>query len=653
MKKHLFLSWGTAVVCLLANLAIVSAQENPDVTKQLETKYKLVTFHDHDGGWYSVISTGTYGDKGNHGACDLQGNEIIPPIYDDVHFQGSHYTIEKDGKTAIRDLNNKELLPFKYETVRWYQIADYGYCEVILNGKSGVVDKQGHEVIPCKYDEVKVFNLKDQDFCNVKLNGLTGVVDKKGQIIIPCKYEDINSWELEEGNYCQVKLNGEAGAADRTGTLVVPCKYDFVYTYCFKQSNFCMVKTNELYGAASLQGEEILPCKYTYLSTKGDYIIACLGGDIPTDGFWPVGGKWGLYNGKTKKQIVPFTYTYICLPQEGLAAFNTGGIVWSNNKTWQCGCKNGKWGYLDVTTGKEVIPAQYESAQAFKDGVAQVTKDGVTSILTNPLTGTQLAVGSGSSVDTDIPVTGQTDDTKFAFIVANESYYDQVASYASHDGKIFKDYCEKRLGIPAENIRFYENATYGNFVSMVQRMKDIAEAYEGDATIFFYYTGLGATHNQTRGAYLLPVDAVPTSLESTAYSLDKLYMELAQMPTRHTVVLLDAGFAGTDKDGKAMGQSRGISIKPKKAAPAGNVVIFQATSGEGTAYASKDCQHGLFTHALLKQLQQHKTGATLGQLVEAVTNEVKKESLRTFKEVQAPELFASPAQQETWTSIKL
>ena len=243
MKKHLFLSWGTAVVCLLANLAIVSAQENPDVTKQLETKYKLVTFHDHDGGWYSVISTGTYGDKGNHGACDLQGNEIIPPIYDDVHFQGSHYTIEKDGKTAIRDLNNKELLPFKYETVRWYQIADYGYCEVILNGKSGVVDKQGHEVIPCKYDEVKVFNLKDQDFCNVKLNGLTGVVDKKGQIIIPCKYEDINSWELEEGNYCQVKLNGKAGAADRTGTLVVPCKYDFVYTYCFKQSNFCMVKT--------------------------------------------------------------------------------------------------------------------------------------------------------------------------------------------------------------------------------------------------------------------------------------------------------------------------------------------------------------------------------------------------------------------------
>lgn len=59
-----------------------------------------------------------------------------------------------------------------------------------------------------------------------------------------------------------------------------------------------------------------------------------------------------------------------------------------------------------------------------------------------------------SDVDVNIPETKVKNENTYVVIIANENYT-RVAkvAYAKNDGKVFKDYCLKTLGIPAENIK--------------------------------------------------------------------------------------------------------------------------------------------------------------------------------------------------------
>lgn len=69
-----------------------------------------------------------------------------------------------------------------------------------------------------------------------------------------------------------------------------------------------------------------------------------------------------------------------------------------------------------------------------------------------------------ADVDTHIPYGGiGTNDKTFAVIIANENYGQDVprVEYALNDGRTFKTYCQRVLGIPNENIKLVENATFG------------------------------------------------------------------------------------------------------------------------------------------------------------------------------------------------
>lgn len=81
-------------------------------------------------------------------------------------------------------------------------------------------------------------------------------------------------------------------------------------------------------------------------------------------------------------------------------------------------------------------------------------------------------------VDVNIPENNEVNDNTFVVIIANENYQKEVnVLYAVNDGSVFKEYCNKTLGIPSKNIHFAKDASYGNIKSEIKWICDVAAAY--------------------------------------------------------------------------------------------------------------------------------------------------------------------------------
>lgn len=257
-----------------------------------------------------------------------------------------------------------------------------------------------------------------------------------------------------------------------------------------------------------------------------------------------------------------------------------------------------------------------------------------------------------ADVDINIPENHQKQKNMFALIIANENYQDEEnVENAINDGIIFSDYCEKTIGVPHDNVKLVKNATLNNIKRHLNWLTQVMDVYQGEASIIFYYAGHGIPDESNRSAYLLPVDGFGSDV-STGYSLDQLYTDLSSKPAKSVIVLLDACFSGTKRDGGMLASARGVAIKAKQNAPKGKMVVFSAAQGDETAYPYKEKRHGMFTYYLLKKLQVSKGNVSLGELSDYVISEVKKQSIVTNSKIQTP--LASPSESATdWRSWKL
>jgi len=222
-----------------------------------------------------------------------------------------------------------------------------------------------------KYEQVKYKFLdehKKDGFYEIKQNGKYGVCDISGkEIIAPNKYEFVTRVFNEEGY--RVKIGEYWGWCNLKGKeIIAPTKYTSVW-HC-KKDNIFIVRKEKLGGVCNSEGKEIIPCKYD--------------------------------------ELIPFNVA------EGVILLKLSN----------------KYGYAD-TKGNILIDFQYESAESFKNGVAMVSKDGSSFLISNPLkdggskTLSALSTKTGqarSAVDTDIPTTSKNDPETFVFIIANENY---------------------------------------------------------------------------------------------------------------------------------------------------------------------------------------------------------------------------------------
>ena len=262
---------------------------------------------------------------------------------------------------------------------------------------------------------------------------------------------------------------------------------------------------------------------------------------------------------------------------------------------------------------------------------------------------------SPSDVDINIPVTSKSNENTFVLIFCNENYMEDGISnveYAKNDGNTFREYCIKTLGIPEQNIHIREDATKNQMRSEIKWAKSVADVFGNDGQLIVYYSGHGMPDEKTKRAYILPADGIANDPES-AYSLAQLYDELGEMDFKATIVLLDACFSGTKRNGEMLTASKGVAIKPSIEELSGNVAVLSATDGDDTAYPDDENSHGLFTYYLLKNLKETKGEATIEQLADYVTTGVKRSSVIKNNKLQQPNINYSNESTVQLNKIKL
>lgn len=254
-----------------------------------------------------------------------------------------------------------------------------------------------------------------------------------------------------------------------------------------------------------------------------------------------------------------------------------------------------------------------------------------------------------SDVDKNIPKTSFVNDKTFVVIIANENYQSvSNVPFAINDGEVFSKYCNQTLGIPQTHIRLVKNATLNNIKHEIDWLSQVIDTYkEEDTRVIFYYAGHGIPDESNKTSYLLPVDGHGHDV-STGYRLDNLYKKLGELPSESILVLLDACFSGSTREGGMLASARGVAIKAKSGQPIGNMVVMSASQGDETAYPYKEKQHGMFTYFLLKKLQDTKGDVTLSELSDYVTKEVTRKSIVENDKIQTPVLIPSSDVAGNW-----
>lgn len=258
-----------------------------------------------------------------------------------------------------------------------------------------------------------------------------------------------------------------------------------------------------------------------------------------------------------------------------------------------------------------------------------------------------------SEVDYKIPVMDGIDrERTFALVIGNQKYSREAeVPFANKDASVFSIYLNKTLGIPAKNIHLIKDASLNDMRYGLNLLTKTSSAFEGDINLIIYYAGHGVPDEATHDSFLLPVDGYGGDT-STGYSLKTFYDRLANIPSKSTVVFMDACFSGAKREGEMMASARGVAIVPKEETTEGNVIVFTASSGDETAFAYNDEGHGLFTYFLLKKLQENLGDVSLGELSDYISTKVKQYSIRENKKSQTPSVIVPGNMNDTWRDIK-
>ncbi|MDR3246597.1 MAG: WG repeat-containing protein, partial [Prevotellaceae bacterium] len=635
--------------------------------------------------------------NGRYGFFNKTGKEI-PIKYDGAgNFYEGLAAVKLNDKWGYIDKTDKVVIPFKYDDVvipfKYYDIGNFceGLAGVKLNDKWGYIDKTDKVVIPFKYDDIGNFC---EGLAAVKLNGKWGYIDRTGNVVIPLKYD--YAWDFSEG-LSTAKLNGKWGYIDKTDKVVIPFKYD--YAYGFQKGRASVRLLNGEWEAIE---NPLLKNKFSVFARK--YVENKINEWQKKDEFEKTIDWQNRVNEITRKEKV----ATLTKEAEQLYINQKSEIIdiKQNIKLNEYDADNEVYLVESEHFGNLLVPVPINKAPNFKANWNSVTfinpkyfiENDVLTLaeLTFTLPDNQsfkysnqaslnyttakvdynfepitidVADNSGSKgqqnistvnlnvgksdVDMNVPEIKAKNDKTFAIIISNEKYQlESQVEFANNDGFIFKKYCIKTLGLPEKNVHYKTDATLNNIHRAINWISDVAQAYNGEANIIFYYAGHGIPDENSKTAYLLPIDGYGSDVTS-GYKLDDLYQKLGSLPAKTVTVFMDACFSGAQRSGAMLASARGVAIKTAQGTPSGNMVVFSAAQGDETAYPYKEKGHGLFTYFLLKKLQESKGEVTLGELSSYITTNVRQQSIVVNSKSQTPTVIPSATLDETWTNLKL
>lgn len=340
----------------------------------------------------AIVSYGP--DLHNWGVIDLDGNEIIPAIYDYIKpFNSAGITVVTNNasKDALANRSGEFLTD-------WY---DYNWCftesAAIMSNfdeKSIILINDRLEKIDLgKYDDVDNY-IHDGRIAAVK-DGKLGYLDIDGNEVLPfIYYFDSNNTSLSVSNcrfskgLARISFDGvHYGFINTDGEIVVPTIYDWIY------------KFEEPYGANELTCAEKDGVSYL-VNKSGEAVYSYIDKLKPC--VWIDGEKWhidletgGIYKYRIESEFydgvalafdedrkaygivaenyniihdfdIPAVYVYV---YKGMADGGVRLIPSELSEGLILVCIDGKWGYMN-TRGEMVIEPKFDKFYKPYDGTA-------------------------------------------------------------------------------------------------------------------------------------------------------------------------------------------------------------------------------------------------------------------------------------------
>lgn len=261
-----------------------------------------------------------------------------------------------------------------------------------------------------------------------------------------------------------------------------------------------------------------------------------------------------------------------------------------------------------------------------------------------------------SDVDKDIPSGLPTNTKKYALIIGCEDYTkyqtgldkEVNVDFAANDAKVFAEYAEKTLGFPKDQINTLIDATGAQIKQAITRLIKSIEIEKGQAEVVFYYSGHGLPDEETKQAFLIPVD-VNGNNPKDGISLVSLYADLIKFESKKVTVILDACFSGGARN-KELVALKGVKVKPRIDAVPGNILVLSSSKGNESSAVYKEKQHGYFTYFLLKNLKEYHGKQAFGLSYDLIKYNVSKEVIKINK-TQTPDVMPSSIIGETWKTL--
>ena len=274
------------------------------------------------------------------------------------------FSVEKNGKWGFIDDAGKVIIPLEFDSANEFH---EGLALVTIGKQKAFIDTSGRVVIKPQFDLVDDFseglaavNIGQTRIANIGLignPGKWGYIDKTGKLAIPLRFT--HAEDFSEG-LAAVTDGNRSGFIDHTSRLVFEVPLDV--SLGFHEGVVGVLFKGDL-NYFDRSGKKISP-PIDYGPRSYSF----------SEGLVPVAskGKWGFMD-QTGKLVIPAEFEDAQNFREGLAPVKIKGeIVWCPGD--DSGNRSGytmKYGFID-RTGKVVIPAQFESAEPFSEGLAAI-----------------------------------------------------------------------------------------------------------------------------------------------------------------------------------------------------------------------------------------------------------------------------------------
>jgi len=342
-----------------------------------------------------------YATKNNlQGIIDNAGKVCIPLQYENIECYNGFAIVKKDTLEGIIKMNNTLVVPIQNSSIslednkKFYRIYNKGVYPyfyhisglkfdskdeidttlsvVSVAGKYGIVDNDAHIILPLKYDRIDRFLFGK--FTLAYQNGKAGFISNTGVETVPCKYDYLSNFT---DGVALAEIDKKKGYIDTLGNVRIPLIYDEMYVFKGNKK-LDKVLLNGKYGLInSSEGKVLVPPIYDYIEPYSDDFVESYLGGVLTSRKTIHGAKFGLIS-MNGEELFPAKYDFIGAFNEDRALVIKDGVTDSTTGLFL----SGNYGFINKK-GEEVIPLIYSKAEAFSNGMSNVTLNG-TQIVIRP-----------------------------------------------------------------------------------------------------------------------------------------------------------------------------------------------------------------------------------------------------------------------------